>query len=285
MEARNQPATLPRPWRLVVFTLACAVGVLGLRIVLPLISGVLASATGYPFATYAYVWTLAGGLLIGHAWTFRLVEPRSWSYVGLGRDALRPRAIALGLLLGTLGIGVPSVALLAVHWLRLEPAPAGNSVTDALQTLAILAPAALGEELMLRGYFFAVLREAWGAGRALVVTSILFGLIHLQNAGANAQSVALAGIFLGAVLVTTGSLYAAWAAHLSWNFVQAAVLHAAVSGIGLAAPNYRVVDSGPDWATGGAWGPEGGLFAGVGMAMALFFLYRRRVSAARSTAA
>jgi hypothetical protein len=49
-----------------------------------------------------------------------------------------------------------------------------------------------------------------------------------------------------------------------------------VSGIGLAAPNYRVVDAGPDWATGGAWGPEGGLFAGLGMAVALLFLYRRR---------
>jgi membrane protease YdiL (CAAX protease family) len=279
MESRNVPATLPRPWRLVVFTLTCAVGVLGLRIVLPPLSGVLARVTGYPFATYAYVWTLTGGLLIGHAWTLRVVEPRGWSYVGLGRDALRPSAIAIGLLLGMLGIGLPSVALLALHWLRIEPAQSGNSLTSGLQTLAILAPAALGEELMLRGYFFAVLREAWGVGRALLVTSILFGLLHLENAGATAQSVALvalAGIFLGAVLVTTGSLYAAWAAHLSWNFVQAAVLHSAVSGIGLTAPNYRVVDAGPDWATGGAWGPEGGLFAGLGMAVALLFLYRRR---------
>src|SRR6185295_19140556 len=100
MESPTEPASLPRPWRLVLFTLACAAGVLGLRIVLPLVSGVLASVTGYPFATYAYVWTLTGGMLIGHVWTLRLVEPRGWSYLGLGRDALRPRAIAAGLLLG-----------------------------------------------------------------------------------------------------------------------------------------------------------------------------------------
>jgi hypothetical protein len=279
MEAQTLPSPVSRPWRLVVFTLACSIGVLGMRIVLPLVTGLLARATGYPFSTFAYVGTIAGGLLIGHAWTFRVVDPRGWSYVGLGRDGLRPRAVGVGLLLGTIGIALPSLALLGIGWLRLEPSPAGNVVADAVQTLAILAPAALGEELMLRGYFFAVLREAWGARRAILVTSVLFGLLHLQNAGVTAQSVALvalAGIFLGAVLVTTGSLYAAWAAHLSWNFVQAGLLHSAVSGIGLAAPNYRVVDAGPDWATGGAWGPEGGVFAGLGMVVALLFLYRRR---------
>jgi hypothetical protein len=146
----------------------------------------------------------------------------------------------------------------------------------------ILVPAALWEELLMRGFFFAVLREAWGSGRALLVTSVLFGVLHLENVGATAQSVgmvALSGAFLGAILVTTGSLYAAWAAHLSWNFVMAAVLHANVSGIGMASPDYRVVDAGPDWATGGGWGPEGGLFAGVGMTVGLLFLLRRRTAA------
>ena len=46
---------------------------------------------------------------------------------------------------------------------------------------------------------------------------------------------------------------------------MAAVFHVAVSGIPFEAPDYRYVDAGPDWATGGEWGPEGGIPAGLGM--------------------
>jgi membrane protease YdiL (CAAX protease family) len=223
---------------------------------------------------------LTGALLIGHAVTFRVIDPRGWSFVGLGRDALRPRAILAGLLVGGAAIALPSALLLAVGWLRILPAAAGSSLGSAALALAVLLPAALWEELLLRGYLFAMLREAWGTPRAVLVTSSAFGLLHLQNPGASVQSVllvTLAGVFLASVLVATRSLYAAWAAHLSWNFVMAAILHAAVSGVGLAAPDYRVVDAGPDWATGGGWGPEGGLFAALGMVVAIVILQGRAI--------
>ncbi len=108
--------------------------------------------------------------------------------------------------------------------------------------------------------------------------------MHLENAGATLQSIALvtlAGIFLGAILVSMRSLYAAWSAHVAWNFVMAGVMHTSVSGLGLGTPNYRTIDAGPDWATGGSWGPEAGLFAGAGMVLATYFLLRR-VSRPRS---
>jgi hypothetical protein len=142
-----------------------------------------------------------------------------------------------------------------------------------------LLPAALYEELTTRGYIFAVLRHAWGWRWALVTTSVVFGLLHLQNAGANARSlilVVLAGIFLGAVLLSTRSLYAAWMTHFAWNWTLAVVFHTAVSGYPLESPDYRYVDAGPDWATGGIWGPEGGAAGGLGMLGALGYLYARR---------
>lgn len=266
------------PWRLVVFILASVAGVLVLRLLVPPVLGLVGRAAGVPLATYGYIWTLAGGLLIGHAWTFRMVEPRGWSYVGLGRDALRPGAIGGAALLGAAAIALPAGVLLGIGWLRIEPGPPGDPLGAALGTLPLLVPAALWEELLLRGFAFAVVRERWGTWRALFATSLVFGLLHLQNVGAGAQSVALvtlAGVFLGAILVRTGSLYAAWAAHLAWNFVMAGVLHAAVSGIGFAAPGYRMVDAGPDWATGGPWGPEGGVFAGAAMVASILLLMGR----------
>jgi hypothetical protein len=53
-------------------------------------------------------------------------------------------------------------------------------------------------------------------------------------------------------------------------------LHSDVSGIPFATPDYRVVDAGPDWATGGAWGPEGGVPAALGLVSATIYLYLRR---------
>jgi hypothetical protein len=43
----------------------------------------------------------------------------------------------------------------------------------------------------------------------------------------------------------------------------------------MTAPNYRIVDAGPDWLTGGPWGPEGGAAAMLGMAVAFIYLQRR----------
>jgi hypothetical protein len=103
-------------------------------------------------------------------------------------------------------------------------------------------------------------------------------LLHLNNAGATAGSVALvslAGVFLGMVFLATGSLYAAWLAHLAWNLMMAAVFHTPVSGLPMEAAGYRYVDAGPDWATGGAWGPEGGIPAGLGMLLASAYMYTR----------
>jgi len=50
-----------------------------------------------------------------------------------------------------------------------------------------------------------------------------------------------------------------------------------VSGIPIIAPDYRVVDAGPDWLTGGAWGPEGGLAAALSMFLIVIYIYARHL--------
>jgi len=107
----------------------------------------------------------------------------------------------------------------------------------------------------------------------------VFGLLHIGNPGATPATIGiviLAGLLLGTIVVVTGSLYAATAAHLAWNWVMAGLLHVPVSGFGVATPDYRLVDAGPDWVTGGAWGPEGGLGAAIGLGGALAYFHGRR---------
>jgi len=206
------------------------------------------------------------------------VDKQPWSFVGLGRSAVAGPKVLSGALMGGLTIGSACLVLLGIHMLRIDATAPGSWWTAAGRSVAILLPAAFGEELFIRGFVFAVLRRAAGWRLALIVTSVVFGLLHAWNPGADAESilaVIVAGFFLGAILLATGSLYAAGAAHFAWNWVMAAALHIPVSGIASMDPDYRTVETGPDWLTGGPWGPEGGLAAVLAMFVAFFYLYGR----------
>jgi len=225
-------------------------------------------------------WITLVSVVIATFVMLRYVEKLPWSTVGLHGAAASPPVLIKGTAIGALPIGLASLLLVGVGQLRIEPALDGSWWGAAGNATAILLPAAFFEELFIRGYAFSVLRRTAGWKLALVVTSLVFGLLHARNPGADAKSilgVMVAGFFLGAVLLATGSLYAAGAAHFAWNWTMAALLHAPVSGLTMPAPDYRTVDAGPDWLTGGAWGPESGVAAVAAMFVVLFFLYGRNL--------
>jgi uncharacterized protein len=272
----TQSGALRAPWRIVGFFIASlGCGVLTMAVVAPFQSTI--RATGVPdFADWIVILATVAG---GHAVTLRWIDPRPWRDVWLDRGAARPRRLVEGYLLGMLAIGLPSAALLAAGWLAVEPHTPGSWTGAALRVSALLLVAALAEELIFRGYILAVLREKLGWGPALAVTSVAFGYVHVANPGAGARAlllVMLAGLFLGGLVAVTRSLYAAWMAHFAWNWTMAVLLHIPVSGLETETPDYRTVDAGPDWATGGAWGPEGGSGAALGMLAGLGYLVARR---------
>jgi membrane protease YdiL (CAAX protease family) len=223
-------------------------------------------------------WTMLASVIVTTYAMLRLVEKRPWSTVALDRPAASPRTLLRGAAFGGVTIGVASLVLLAFHQLQIEPSVPGSWWGAAERSTATLLPAAFWEELFFRGYAFSVLRRAAGWKTALVVTSIAFGLIHAWNPGADAESilaVTVAGFFLGIILLATRSLYAAGIAHFAWNWVMAVALHIEVSGMSSAYPDYRTIETGPDWLTGGQWGPEGGIAAVAAMFVGIFYLYGR----------
>jgi membrane protease YdiL (CAAX protease family) len=223
-------------------------------------------------------WTMLVSVVISTYVMLRLVEQLPWSAVGLDRSGASPRLLLKGAAFGGLTIGIASLALLGIHQLQFERSIPGSWWASAERSTATLLPAAFWEELFFRGYAFSVLRQTAGWKTALVVTSVAFGLIHVGNPGADGESilaVVVAGFFLGIILLATRSLYAAGAAHFAWNWVMAVALHIEVSGLASPYPDYRTIETGPDWLTGGQWGPEGGLAAVAVMFVAIFYLYGR----------
>jgi CAAX protease family protein len=273
------------PWRVVIFVgVLMAAYVVSAVIAGPVIAWLLRLVGADGVANES--WVAAIALIVATAVCVRLVDKRPWSDVWLDASAAQPKLLAGGFAIGALAIGLPIVGLIGVGWLHSGSSGPGSWWAACVRVSLMLVPAALSEELLTRGYVLSVLRGVWGWVWAIAATSIGFGLLHLQNPGATAGSVAmvtLAGFFLAAVVYATRSLYAAWMAHFAWNWTMAVLFHAAVSGFPLESPGYRYVDAGPDWATGGQWGPEGGLAAAAGMVGGIALLISRRRRGARRT--
>jgi membrane protease YdiL (CAAX protease family) len=95
----------------------------------------------------------------------------------------------------------------------------GPELFLAVVTIGILAGAA--EELFFRGYMQSMFRERWGARRAVLVTALCFGVLHLDPVHAP-LAVAL-GVYLGYLTERTGSALPAMACHVVNNAVYTVI--------------------------------------------------------------
>ena len=261
-------------WRIIAFYVICLATIFVLQ---SIAIATVGSSAADPLSVTSQ-WISLASVIVATWIMLRRIDNLPWREVGLDRAAASPLVLVKGVAVGGLTIGLASLSLLATHMLRIDPTAPGSWWGEAGRSTIFFLPAASFEELFIRGYVFAVLRRAAGWKLALIVTSIVFGLLHAANPNPDAESilaVIVAGFFLGAILLVTRSLYAAGAAHFAWNWVMSGALHSAVSGLPSGDPDYRVVDSGPDWLTGGRWGPEGGLAAVTAMFVVLFYLFGR----------
>jgi hypothetical protein len=132
--------------------------------------------------------------------------------------------------------------------------------------ISVSLVAAFAEEVVFRGAIYRLLEQGFGTAVALILSSALFGLIHSANPGATVEStiaIALeAGVLLAAAYALTRSLWLPIGLHFGWNFTEGGVFGAAVSG-GASKGLINASLSGPDYLTGGAFGPEASITAVV----------------------
>lgn len=124
---------------------------------------------------------------------------------------LRPSGLAWGLL-GALGLVAGPALLRFAGPLH----PSLHLAASSFPLWALVATGvALGEELVLRGALFAAIDEAVGVKTALVVTTIVFALVHVPLYGVHALPLDLAvGLLLGGLRVASGGVAAPATAHV-----------------------------------------------------------------------
>jgi len=184
----------------------------------------------------------------------------------LGAIGLRPggagRDLALGFALGASLISiVVGVSALAGWYHVTGVAPLEAMPLLALALLYTLLEVVF-EETLFRGIVFRILEEGLGSWLALLLSALLFGLLHLQNPHATlASGLAIAveaGVLLAAAYMLTRSLWLAIGIHCAWNFFEGHVFGASVSGTN-GTSFLQSVTNGPQLWTGGSFGPEAGL--------------------------
>jgi membrane protease YdiL (CAAX protease family) len=189
-----------------------------------------------------------------YALSVYLIERRTPDELGLAQ--LAPELAIGGVLSTTLFSGLMAVLLANGVYALSGPTAAAPWLPLADSTEGAV------EELIFRGSVFRLLTRVFGMWGALGLSSGLFGALHVSKPGADLMAVLgiilAGGIPLATLYVLTRRLWASMGYHVGWNFTEAYVFGAHVSGTGVGASLYQaqpVPGVDPLW-SGGAFGPE-----------------------------
>ncbi len=227
--------------------------VVGFAVVM-LVSNSIASSVRHPMAA----------VLVGPVLACVVI----WLYIWAGRRIERRRVVefprrggGLHLVVGTVaGIGLAAVAIGFLALAGVYRISGWGSVFGAFAVAGTMCAIAVAEEVFFRGIVFRLLWGRWGTVVALVVSAVLFGLVHLINPDASvwgAIAIAVeAGLLLGAAYLATGSLWLAIGLHFGWNAATVGIFGTVTSGSEARESLVTAVTAGPDWLSGGSFGPE-----------------------------
>ena len=216
----------------------------------------------------------------------KFLDKKSLKSFGLNFNKNGMTDLLIGFFISGLMIGIIFLSLKTMGYVKIENfgfnnVAISNMFTFLLWLLIIGVSVSWFEELTFRGYLLQNLVDGIGNRWAVLISSIIFGLIHLQNPNATI----LSGIII--ILITfilvlgwlrSGQLWIPFGLHAGWNFFLGPVFGFPVSGM-LEDSFIKLTINGPEWITGGDFGPEGGFLVlpiiGIGMIL-LFVLTKKR---------
>ncbi len=233
---------------------------------------------------------IVGIYSIAYTWAFvRLVDRRPFSSVGIGLSSGWRFDFGKGVGLAAILLGIVFLISLASGGIGIigfqRPAPPDQAMIPYLLT-AIIALISVGiyEELMFRGYILQRLNEKTGPLVAIVLSSLIFALLHVTNPGANFLGLVntwFIGVLLCSLYFRSRSLWLPIGFHFGWNFLLGFAYSLPVSGL----PFHgilEVVELEPESRlAGGIYGPEGGFATLIALALLGAWLIWKRTKPRR----
>lgn len=196
----------------------------------------------------------------------RWLDRRSFESLGLKVNPQALKDVLAGIGISVIQMGFIYVLMLALDWLTFEGFawqfdPISTVLTSTLTLFVVFLFVGWNEEIFSRGYQLQTIASGLNLFWGIVLSSVIFGWLHLGNPNSNWVSVAgifFAGVFLAYGYVRTKQLWLPIGLHIGWNFCEGVVFGFPVSGLDIYALT-RIEITGPELWTGGAFGPEAGL--------------------------
>jgi membrane protease YdiL (CAAX protease family) len=214
----------------------------------------------------------------------RFLDKRSFSSLGLQLDRWTAVDILAGIVITFFMMGFIYLIEWGVGWLTFdgfawETDPVLTVLGGTVGMFIVFIFVGWNEELLSRGYHLQTLASGLNLFWGVVISSAIFGLLHLGNPNAtwvSAAGIFFAGLFLAYGYLTTRQLWLPIGLHIGWNFFEGVVFGFPVSGLDIYRL-LRITVEGPELWTGGAFGPEAGLVVlpGLLLGAALVYAYTR----------
>ncbi|MFD3259648.1 lysostaphin resistance A-like protein [Paenibacillus lentus] len=208
---------------------------------------------------------------------------KGWSF---GLKQRQGAAYALhGAVAGIILISISAVLIWAFGGIAWQtPAWDQEMLVPMLKGAVLFVGVAVSEEIYSRGYVQGLLRYHYGKTVAIVMSSILFALLHSLNPGVFSSpfpfaNLIMAGVIMAVAREVTGGLWWPIGLHLTWNYFQGYIYGFNVSGTVPDNSLLSTVDQGPAWLSGGIFGIEGSALTVAVLILgtiAVYMLYRNR---------
>ena len=212
-------------------------------------------------------------------WLFqKFINREPFTSIGLEFSGYKDDFVS-GLLLGV-GLIVLGLGTLYIFNF-LSVASIQFSLIDQLFYLSLFAVVSLNEEIAIRGYILQNLSSSFNKYIALVLSSLVFMIMHIGNPNMSAVplfNLFLAGLLLGVYCIHKNNLWFPIGAHITWNYFQGPVLGFEVSGNDVDSIFIQSLN-GSELITGGEFGFEGSIILTVLMIIGIVYLDRRFSSA------
>ena len=146
-------------------------------------------------------------------------------------------------------------------------------------SLIVFTIGAMAEEAFFRGYMLQTFSRANLFWFGTILTSVFFATLHSNNPGAAFLSwinTFLAGIWFAVAYLKTRNLWFPFGIHLTWNWLQGAVLGMNVSGIKeitVAPLLVTATNNDLTWLNGGDYGIEGGVACTVALTFSIALIW------------